>query len=154
MGSFKIIKRTDNKVADGKPVVAAGKNSAAGKKLSSAADEAKYIAARCGKTQKGFVIRLCCEEGVWYLANAFKDELAYGGGLHEATVSFDSGLYSGKGYSCPDCGATNIVRCSSCGKVTCYDESNFVCAYCGNAGKIKGVIASLSVSSLRQGKKK
>ena len=148
MESFKIIQRTDNKVKAEKPAIAADK------KPVTVADETKYISARCKKTQKDFIIRLSREDGAWYLVNAFRDELTGSGAAQDTTVSFDGGLYVGKGYSCPDCGTTQIVRCSVCGKVTCYDGKNFVCAYCGNGGAVKGTIDSLSALSLGHGKKK
>ncbi len=47
---------------------------------------------------------------------------------------------------CPSCGADNVVRCSRCHQLACWDSSQpvFHCPSCGKSGPVTGVITRFS----------
>jgi hypothetical protein len=51
--------------------------------------------------------------------------------------------------NCPYCESSNIIRCGKCGKVSCWQEGDFTCGWCGNRGKVSGHIQSLSAGEDR-----
>lgn len=117
---------------------------------------AAHLRARCSKTGRDFLIRLEYEKSAWWMVYATEqslpppDQSSSGG----TKLSLEDGLYVGDDYACPYCGNRSIVRCGSCGRITCVkDRGNFICGYCGNFGEIKGYITDVQVERQPGGKK-
>ena len=137
MKGFRIIKKGDDKKM---PVL-----------------QAKYITAGCIKVRSDFKIRLECEDGNWCIVYATKllpEDFKKTARSPKSELQVDGGIYTGNSYSCPYCGNRDIVKCSSCGGITCYNGNGmFECKFCGNAGEVSGAIESLSVESGNEAKK-
>jgi len=107
------------------------------------ADTVLYMAARCRRDGRDFVIRLECARGQWVAANG--SPTAPWGESGADTVDTPGGIAPGPDYSCPYCSANNFVCCGRCGRMTCWSgTSSFVCRYCGNSGNVSGGITSVS----------
>lgn len=71
----------------------------------------------------------------------------------EAENSSPANDYEGTFFSgdmkCPYCGNDGFVKCGRCGELTCWNSStnHFVCAACGNSGKVEGTISDLKATS-------
>ena len=53
----------------------------------------------------------------------------------------DGKLSLGDSYrGCPYCGASGIVVCGVCGKITCWQRNEFQCAWCGTKADVAGGI--------------
>ena len=118
----------------------------------------KHLKAKCSKTHAEFVIRLEHDKGGWCMVYAAKFEGgmgSYQNAKSDTELKFDGGLFVGNDYACPYCGNKNIVRCGSCGCITCNDGGNyFRCEYCKNSGVIEGKITSVYIESTSHHQKK
>ena len=118
----------------------------------------KYMRAKCCKTHVEFNIRLESEKGNWYMVYATKiDESLSDNHLSKVKdeLKFDNGIFIGSDYACPYCGNKSIVRCGTCGRITCNDGGKFFkCEYCEDSGEIKGKITSVYVEQPSQHSKK
>lgn len=112
--------------------------------------------ARCTRTKQDFDIimkrqngRLALIEGK-KLASSYEN---YAGADKRAepkanvkSIAVEGGIYTEKTYRCPICGNRDIVRCGKCHSITCYDGSGtFKCAYCGNSGRVSGVMEQVPI---------
>lgn len=118
----------------------------------------KYMRAKCCKVHAEFVIRLEYNKSGWCMVYASKSD---GGFTSDSSkdvndeLQFDDGLYVGNDYACPYCGKRSIVRCGSCGRITCNDGGKyFRCEYCDNSGEISGKMTSAYVEQPSQNAKK
>jgi hypothetical protein len=106
------------------------------------------VCARCGHTADGFGIRFeRSGETRWSATWAFplKENAARREGYDRSEISGTIQLdpaYPG----CPHCGDATIVRCGSCGKVSCWNgEARVVtCARCKSRAELAGAITSLA----------
>lgn len=94
---------------------------------------AQVILVKCKTSKKLFGARIEeMQNKSWLMNWAFpiSDDIAQNEGFDKTTLTAD--VYIAEEYpGCPTCGAGNIVRCSQCGKLTCYDnEPSFNCAWC------------------------
>lgn len=100
--------------------------------------EANVILARDMKSHRMFGIRVeKRRDNVWYCTWAFPitethaSNEGYGSTMISGKVKYDS-KYPG----CPYCGRKSWVECGKCGKLTCYDDCFYTCAWCGNSGMV------------------
>lgn len=94
---------------------------------------AQIILVKCKSTKKLFGARIEEQQDKSWIMNwAFpiKENIAQNEGFDKNKLSAD--IYIDNAYpGCPDCGAKNIVRCSGCGKLSCFNnEPSFNCAWC------------------------
>lgn len=99
--------------------------------------EATVIMAKCKQTKQSFGIRTeKMLDNTWHCTWTFRldDKAAANEGYVSTLVSgkivFDEG-YPG----CPYCKSTGWFCCSSCGRLTCFEnETTVTCSWCGNSG--------------------
>lgn len=106
------------------------------------------VCARCGHTANGFGIRFeRSGEARWSATWAFplKESSARREGYDRSEISGTIQLdpsYPG----CPHCSQAAIVRCGSCGKVSCWngEERVVTCPWCKRQAELAGPITSLT----------
>lgn len=118
-----------------------------------ARNEAVFYKLKCTKTKQDFYARYdYAYDNKWVLTYGLRDlpESDRGSSKrsNNATSTIDvSQARTGPQYKCPYCGNAGYVRCSNCGKLTCYDHSGFfTCAHCGNKGSVSGYITNMDGS--------
>jgi predicted RNA-binding Zn-ribbon protein involved in translation (DUF1610 family) len=62
---------------------------------------------------------------------------------HHGSFAIASG-YAG----CPSCGASRLVQCGRCARLTCWDPSweIYRCPHCGNSGQVDRTIDAISTT--------
>lgn len=112
-------------------------------------DEYYTVVARCEKCKKAFSIQLEPRPEGGYNMTATRPLIGDGSqaGGHGRSIEIKS-LYSSSLYHCSFCGNRSIMRCASCGNLTCLTDGKKeeTCAWCGRTGKIGGSIRELSVT--------
>jgi len=114
------------------------------------------VDAKCVQSGRGYYLVFEAEvPNTWTLQTSLRDlQGASNDQASRAKVQSDlvkgsidwSRLKTGQA-NCPHCSAIGLVRCGSCGKVSCHPDgrqgSSFTCAWCGNSGTLKGHIKAL-----------
>ena len=106
------------------------------------------VAARCGQTAKGFGVRFERSGEVRWSATwafALNERAASREGYDRSEISGTIEL--GPSYpGCPHCAKSAIVRCGTCGKVSCWNGETRVvtCPWCKNRAELAGAITKLS----------
>lgn len=104
-----------------------------------------FLEAKCGATKRTFYPRYDLGAGgSWVLTYGVK-ELPGGQKVSdtENTRLDFSDMRNGPQYKCPWCGNKSYAMCGHCGKITCYNDRDYIviCAHCGGKGKISGTIS-------------
>lgn len=112
-------------------------------------DEYYTVVARCAKCKKAFSIQLEPRPNGGYNMTATRpltggDSQAGG---HGRSIEIKS-LHTGSLYHCPFCGNQSVMKCFTCGNLTCLTtgKKEETCAWCSRKGKIGGSIRELSVT--------
>ena len=112
--------------------------------------------ARCTRTKQEFDIIMKRQNGRLTLLEGKKTVgscASFAGAVRTSdykenvkSIVVEGGIYTEKTYRCPICGNKDIVRCGKCHNITCYDGSgSFTCAYCGNSGRVSGVMDQVPI---------
>jgi len=112
--------------------------------------------ARCARTKQDFDIIMKRQNGRVSLLEGKRTMSSYANhaGADKTaepktnikSIAVEGGIYTEKTYRCPICGNKDIVRCGKCHNITCYDGSgSFTCAYCGNSGRVSGVMDQVPI---------
>lgn len=101
-----------------------------------------FLELKCARTHSTFYARYDMgADDRWVKTYAVKNLPVGTGNLSKKNVNRDiSNARWGPQYKCPDCDNKSYVRCSQCGKLTCYSEGLFTCAYCGHTGDVSGTL--------------
>lgn len=116
-------------------------------------DNLFFLEVKCCKTKNTFYARFdYAADDCWALTYGLKnlpvgEKVSTGGSQQDI-----SNMRTGPQYKCPFCGNVGFVKCNSCGKLTCYDQSGyFNCAYCSNSGTVSGHIEKIDVTNSGRG---
>lgn len=109
-------------------------------------DNLFFLEVKCKKTHSTFYARFdLAADDKWVLTYGEKNLPRTSGSSSGKNVNHDlSNCRVGPQYGCPYCGNTGFVKCSRCGKYTCYSEGRFTCEHCGHSGDVNGTIDEVS----------
>ena len=96
--------------------------------------EAQVILCRCQEDKSLFGITIeKSDDKNWSMKYSYPidEKRAKNEGFNKSVIKADiipDSIYKG----CPKCGRKSLVKCGTCGKLTCYsDENSLTCGWCG-----------------------
>lgn len=108
--------------------------------------KANVILMKCPESNKIYGVRIEEYEGDWYRTWAFPLDGKRAEKEGYDKVKITGNLYPADEYpGCPYCKSVKFIKCTSCGKLSCWNEKESICCpWCGMKGKIVTIKKELS----------